>query len=348
MRTIILAVPAFVSLALAASPALSQETRYIDDRSSAASLIESFYNAVNRKEFVRAWDYYGDQKPAVDFETFAKGYENTQQVNVITGNVASEGAAGSTIYYLPVSIIAFNENGGDEVFSGCYTLRLANPAIQEPPFHALHIEKASLKRSDVSYEEALPTSCPDAPAPDETDSILSQAKTLFYAANPECDRNLPGADPAVSEVEQYRIPFRYSSDLDDQPEREARLFRFYCSTGAYNETHVYYQYDDEGLRQLYFATPDLDIRYENDDTDSEVKSITTIGYQSVEKLVNSFYDEASQSITSHGKWRGVGDASDSGTWIFRNGRFSLVHFEVDASYDGEINPEAVLDFHTAP
>ena len=27
---------------------------------------------------------------------------------------------------------------------------------------------------------------------------------------------------------------------------------------------------------------------------------------------------------------------------------ALVKFDVDASYDGEINPEPVLDFHTAP
>ena len=35
-------------------------------------------------------------------------------------------------------------------------------------------------------------------------------------------------------------------------------------------------------------------------------------------------------------------------WIFRNGDFSLVKYEVDASYDGEINPETVLDYDTAP
>ncbi|WP_342587146.1 DUF1176 domain-containing protein [Kumtagia ephedrae] len=65
-------------------------------------------------------------------------------------------------------------------------------------------------------------------------------------------------------------------------------------------------------------------------------------------LVNSFYDDASKSITSAAKWRGVGDASSSGTWMFRDGTFTLVRYDVDASYDGEINPETVLDFHTGP
>lgn len=213
----------------------------------------------------------------------------------------------------------------------------------------MHIEKGNLKPSTASYEEALPQSCPDAPPPQETDTILSQAKTLFHATHPECDLNRPGGNSEETGVDQYRIPFRYSYDSDNAPEREARLFRFYCDAGAYNENHVYYQYNgDDGLREIQFATPDLDIRYEDDNSDEKVESISIIGYGTTAKLVNSFYDEASQSITSHGKWRGVGDASDLGTWIFRNGAFSLVKFDVDASYDGEINPETVLDYHTAP
>jgi hypothetical protein len=344
-----LAATAFASSHMA-TPSLAQETRYIDDRSSAAAIVNSFYNAVNRKEYVRAWDYFGDQKPAKDVETFAKGYENTTQVNVITGNVASEGAAGSTFYYVPVAIVSFKKDGSEQVFAGCYTARLANPAIQEePPFRPLHIEKGSLKASDQPYDDAVPESCPDAPAPEATDTILLRAKTAFETQHTDCDRQLPGADPSQTAAEEYKIPFRYSSDTDEQPERQARLFRFYCGTGAYNESHVYYQYDeDNGLRELQFATPELDIRYENDDSEGKVESVTIIGYTADGKLVNSFYDEASHSITSASKWRGVGDASSAGTWMFRNGAFTLVKYDVDASYDGEINPETVLDFQTPP
>ena len=350
MRHFRLALPAAALISsLSAAEAFSQETRYIDDRSSAASIVNSFYNAVNRKEYARAWDYFGDQKPAKDVETFAKGFENTPQVNVTTGNVAMEGAAGSTFYYVPVAIISFNKDGSEQVFAGCYTARLANPVIQEPPFHPLHIEKGSLKVSDQPYDEAVPESCPDAPAPEAADTILLQAKTAFETAHTDCDRHLPGADPTQTDAEEYKIPFRYTSDTDDQPERQARLFRFYCSAGAYNESHVYYQYDeDNGLHELQFATPELDIRYENDDSEGKVESVTIIGYTADGQLVNSFYDEASHSITSASKWRGVGDASSSGTWMFRNGAFTLVKYDVDASYDGEINPETVLDFQTPP
>jgi hypothetical protein len=346
-RLVLLPAAALVSC-LSGVCAFAQETPYIDDRSNAAAVVNSFYNAVNRKEYVRAWDYFGDQKPAKDIETFAKGYENTTEVNVKTGNVASEGAAGSIIYYVPVAILSSNKDGSEQVFAGCYTALLANPAIQEePPFRPMHIEKGSLKPFDLSYDEAVPASCPDAPAPETTDTIPSQAKTAFEASHPDCDPNSPGSDQ--EEVSEYKIPFRYASDTDDQPERQARLFRFYCGAGAYNETHVYYQYDEtNGMRELQFATPELDIRYENDDFEGKVESVSIIGYLAEETLVNSAYDEASQSITSNNKWRGVGDASSTGTWIFRNGEFTLVKYDVDASYDGEINPQTVLDFDTAP
>lgn len=333
---------------LSVTQAFGQEEPYLDDRSSAAAIVNSFYNAVNRKEYARAWDYFGDQKPSKDIGTFAKGYENTTQVDVATGNVATEGAAGSTFYYVPVAIQSTDKDGNEQVFAGCYTARLVNPAVQaEPPFRPLHIEKGSLKPSDLSYQDAVPESCPDAPAPEATDMIPSQAKAAFEKSHPGCDPNSPGSDQ--DKVSEYKVAFRNATDTDDQPEREARLFRFYCGAGAYNETHIYYQYDEaNGLRELQFATPELDIRYENDDYEGKVEGITIIGYTTEDTLVNSFYDEAEHSITERNKWRGIGDAGTTGTWIFRNGEFTLVKYDVDASYDGEINPETVLDFQTPP
>ena len=95
MRPFRLVMPTAALLScLSGVSAFAQETPYLDDRSSAAAIVTSLYNAVNRKEYARAWDYFGDRKPAKDVETFAKGYENTTQVKVRTGNVASEGAAG--------------------------------------------------------------------------------------------------------------------------------------------------------------------------------------------------------------------------------------------------------------
>lgn len=345
MRSMLLALPV---LAAGLSPALAQETRYVDDRSSAASIVQSLYNAINRKEYARAWSYFGDTKPAKDFDTFAKGYATTRSVTVVTGNAASEGAAGSTYFSLPIAIESFDDKGGSKIFAGCYTARLLNPAIQDANFAPLHLEKGSLKPvADTPLSDAVPASCPDAPAPDPANAVLDQAQAAFDATHGECDR--PGPDAAQAKPETYRITYRDKSDSESDPERVAQLVRFFCTRGAYNEIHVYYLHTElDGLRELHFATPDLDVHYADPDNLEKVESVNIIGYLAADRLVNSSYDEASHAITSASLWRGVGDASATGRWIFRNGDFSLVHYEVDASYDGEINPETLIDFETPP
>ena len=53
-------------------------------------------------------------------------------------------------------------------------------------------------------------------------------------------------------------------------------------------------------------------------------------------LVNSIVDPKTLSVLSFDKWRGVGDASSSGRWLFKDGEFILSTFGVHASYDEEI------------
>lgn len=331
------------------TPALAQNAAYLDDRSDAVAIVKSFYNAVNRREYGRAWSYFGDAKPSPDFDTFAKGFATTDKVEILTGNVASEGAAGSTFYYVPVAIVSTAKDGAEKVFAGCYTARLANPEIQGQTFQPLHLEKGSLKPASQPAAEAVPAQCPDAPAPQQADAVLEVVKTAFATHADQCSGRPSDTDGGGVQPETYPIAYRFKSDAETDPERQARLFRFYCSAGAYNETHIYYLHDEiGGLREIHFAAPELDIRYENDNTEGNVESINIIGYRADGSLVNSFYDEATKSISSFAKWRGVGDASASGTWMFRDGEFTLVRYDVDASYDGEINPETLIDYNTGP
>ena len=348
MRSSCIAVSAaLLASVLGGNAAFADATSYIDDRSGPARIVESLYNAVNRHEYARAWDYFGEIKPAADFGSFTSGYETTRRVEVKTGNVASEGAAGSTFYYLPVAVLSINADGSETVFAGCYTARSVNPQIQEPPFRPLHIEKGSLQLVNTAFDDSVPAGCPDAPAPEPVDALLQQAQSAFAATHGDCDTQMmPESEESPG---SYTIPFRYKWDTDSDPMREARLFRFFCSAGAYNLKHIYYlQNDGEGLRELHFATPYLDVRYVDDNSDEKVDSIYVAGFVAADQLVNSSYDEATLSITSHSLWRGIGDASSSGLWIFRDGDFTLVKFEVDASYDGEINPQTVVDYDTAP
>ncbi|RWN24811.1 DUF1176 domain-containing protein [Mesorhizobium sp.] len=349
MRSALFAATAFLSVAVTGQPVLAAEAPYVDDRSDAEAVIRSLYSAINRQEFARAWDYFGDTKPAKDFGAFVKGYDGTESVDVKTGGVSEDGAAGSIYYNVPVAIRATAKDGSENVFAGCYTLRQVNASIQEPPFRPIFIDKGALKPSKADFENAMPESCGDGPPPPKKDAALEQAKKAFAATYGEqCDKEMPGGEP-LGEPDAYSLRYKDAGAEADEPERETRLFRFFCSMAAYNESAVYYIYDDvSGVRQLQFASPELDIHYENNNSEGKVEAINVIGFQTDDQLVNSEYDDATKTISSLNKWRGVGDASSAGTYLFRHGIFSLVQYDVDASYDGEINPQTVVDYNTAP
>lgn len=249
-----------------------------------------------------------------------------------------------------MAIEAFAADGSSKVFGGCYTARLANPQIQDTSFISLHIEKGSLKPSDKGLQEAVPPNCGGAePAGD--DSVLAQAKTAFIAANaPTCDRIDAETGLPEDGVQDYTIKYKEESDSDSEPERTARLIAFPCFMGAYNLSTIYYQWDDiNGLRQLSFATPTMDISYEEEgNNESPVHEITVTGFEAEDQLVNPEFDANTNTLTSWSKWRGVGDAAATGTWAFKNGTFVLVKYDVDASYDGEVNPQTVVDYDSPP
>ncbi|HWJ89020.1 MAG TPA: hypothetical protein VNS12_13200 [Pelagibacterium sp.] len=140
---------------------------YYDDRSTAAAVIESLYNAINRQEYLRAWSYFehpseqtDQQALQDDFEAFAAGYENTSSVRLLVGPEITEGAAGTIYYALPVAIEATNSDGALESFAGCYTLRQAQPSVQAtPPFRPLAIVKGDLQPAQGPLETILPGIC---------------------------------------------------------------------------------------------------------------------------------------------------------------------------------------------
>jgi hypothetical protein len=335
-------------LAGMALPAVAHaEDAYLDDRSTPEALVRSLYNAIDRHEYARAYSYFS-KPPAKDVDAYAKGFADTAQVKLLTGAAGSEGAAGSTYYNLPVAIEAVDAKGKSKVYAGCYTLKLADPTIQADKYDPLHIEKGSLKPAKGDLEDALPTECGDGPRPPAKDAVLDKATSLFTADFVGiCDTSAMG--PEAAKPQSWEISFTLASDKEGSPPRKARLFQFACASAAYNRSDVYYFADAEGeLRNLQFAAPELAIRYENDDSNGKVESVQIVGYTAEDQLMNSSYDPQTRTISSTNKWRGAGDAASNGAWMFRNGAFTLVKYDVDASYDGEIDPQAMVDFQTGP
>ncbi len=146
--------------------------------------------------------------------------------------------------------------------------------------------------------------------------------------------------------ETFDLSYRTEYDEAGTPDRKYRLYRFNCSGGAYNFSSVFYGWsEDDGLAAISFAVPSLDVKYAEGDTEGvTVTAVNVVGFEARTQLSNASFDVASQSIGAGAYWRGIGDASDEGVWRFREGRFVLERYDVDASYNGEVDPQRVVDY----
>lgn len=141
------------------SAATQTPPEYLDNRSTPETLINSYYNAINRQEYARAYSYYAADTPPQPFPQFQAGYENTASVSVLFGKAVGEGAAGSAYWSQPLAIKSEAKDGTATVFNGCYRLRLANPAIQGVPYVPLSILDGTLEKSEKPFEESVPEGC---------------------------------------------------------------------------------------------------------------------------------------------------------------------------------------------
>ncbi len=109
---------------------------FYEDRTDPVAALVSFYNAVNRKEYERAYGYFqGAPNPSPDlvgpYAQFAQGYANTASVTLAVGKVVEDAGAGNLFASFPVVITAKQTNGSTQVFSGCYFMHRVNTGISE-------------------------------------------------------------------------------------------------------------------------------------------------------------------------------------------------------------------------
>ena len=138
-------------------------SNYLDDRSDAVLVLRSLFNAVNRHENLRAYSYWQDKTQEPSFDQFQKGYENTASVDLTTGTVTSDAGAGQVYYSGPVVLKSETSAGEQQTFSACYSLHLAQPAIQAtPPFEPLGIRSGDLSQvaNNANTADLLAKACP--------------------------------------------------------------------------------------------------------------------------------------------------------------------------------------------
>ena len=161
---------AALPLAAAAPPARAQGAInadrsdpqiFRDDRSDPASIVSSLYNAINARQYARAWSYFGQKKPVVSYKAFTAGYADTRHVTLRIGDVTLDGTAGTTHGKVPVAIRAEKQDGSRTVYGGCYLTSQLDPDAQTPPYQPLRIDSGKLVRKDLALDQAIPLSCAD-------------------------------------------------------------------------------------------------------------------------------------------------------------------------------------------
>jgi hypothetical protein len=117
-------------------PATSGQAPFYEDRTDPAAALVSYYNAVNREEYERAYSYFeGAPNPppslAPPFAQFVQGYADTASVALAVGKFTTDAGAGNIFAAVPVAIIATHTNGSKETFSGCYIMHRVNDGISD-------------------------------------------------------------------------------------------------------------------------------------------------------------------------------------------------------------------------
>lgn len=127
---------------------------YLDDRSNPVQLLKSYYNAINLKEYVRAYSYW-EENPT-PYPQFEAGFAKTKAVQLTTGKVTSDAGAGNYYFQVPVTLVTTLTNGSKQTFVGCYSIRQVSPAaFGAPPFRPMHIDSAKIQQVPKYANTAL-------------------------------------------------------------------------------------------------------------------------------------------------------------------------------------------------
>jgi len=106
------------------SPVPSEPTT--DDRDGPVQLLASYFNAINLRDYARAWDYW-ENPPNPNFDDFQNGYADTDSVFlVVRPPVGYEGAAGSAYAQVPTLLLATHTDASRHNYLGCYVARSPN------------------------------------------------------------------------------------------------------------------------------------------------------------------------------------------------------------------------------
>jgi hypothetical protein len=137
------------------SPAPTPSTPSYASQDSPAEVLASFYNAINRQEYQRAYGYW--ENPPSSYDQFAQGYTETASLQLIVQLPAFiDAGAGNLHAAIPTVLVATKRDGSQQTFVGCYTTHKVN--IQPDVWH---LARATVAPAAVSLDipSALAQAC---------------------------------------------------------------------------------------------------------------------------------------------------------------------------------------------
>jgi hypothetical protein len=146
-------------------PAPTPSTPLYASQDSPAEVLASYYNAINRQEYQRAYGYW--ETPPSPYDQFVQGYADTASVQLIVQPPTFiDAGAGNLHAAIPTLLVATKRDGSQQRFGGCYTTHKVN--IQPDVWHLSQAQIAPLEAS-VSIGALLAQACAafGVPAPAE-------------------------------------------------------------------------------------------------------------------------------------------------------------------------------------
>ncbi|HUS17761.1 MAG TPA: hypothetical protein VM536_22425 [Chloroflexia bacterium] len=131
-------------------PKVERQPPFYDNNATGVQVLKSFYNAINRKEYERAYSYFQgaptpDPAVAPPYAQFVAGYADTTSVQLAVGQETVGAAAGNLYADVPTVLFASHKDGNTVRFAGCYFLHRTNPGVDPNPVNSeWHIISATL------------------------------------------------------------------------------------------------------------------------------------------------------------------------------------------------------------
>lgn len=196
------------------------------------SLIGAYYNAIDRRDYARAYSYWEAPPKGQSQANFAAGFANTVGASVIVRlPYAMSAGAGNVFAEVPALVIAQHADGSEHYYVGCFTTHRSNVPVGNAtePDPNWRIRDGSLREISTPDLSALSASCPNNPTLGQSaaqpvqdnpahllqtyfGALVTRSPAQAYWENPNADVVAPTYGEAIrtaANVELFVNPVSY-------------------------------------------------------------------------------------------------------------------------------------------